>query len=48
MKLLAKMFLRLMNSSRIIAGNLLILHFFFLRILKKTSIARMDDIPENA
>jgi hypothetical protein len=47
MKLLAKMFLRLMNSSRIIAGNLLIFHFFFFEN-SQTSIARMDDIPENA
>jgi len=40
MKLLAKMLLRLMNSSGIIAGNICLFHF-----LIQTSMARMD-IPE--
>jgi hypothetical protein len=43
MKLLAKMLLRLMNSSRIIAGNIYI--YIYIYIYIKTSMARMD-IPE--
>lgn len=42
MKLLAKMLLHLMNSSRIIAGNI---YIYIKYIYIQTSMARMD-IPE--